>query len=147
MAATDTVSTIGSAALPAPSPVAPPPVAPSQLASDTATALPASSDRWPRVAAFLDAHFAEPITVQSLCRSVGVSRAELHRLCIAHLGHSAKRELTRRRMARAATLLRDSNRPIHRIAALCGYVEYQTFERRFKAYYRCSPGAFRRGFR
>ncbi|MFP4212232.1 MAG: hypothetical protein ACLFR8_13390 [Alkalispirochaeta sp.] len=36
---------------------------------------------------------------------------------------------------------------MHRIAALCGYVEYQTFERRFKAYYRCSPGAFRRGFR
>jgi len=123
------------------------PAVPSPHSAPAAAANPVSSDRWPRVAAFLDAHFAEPITVQSLCRSVGVSRAELHRLCIAHLGHSAKRELTRRRMARAASLLRDSDRPIHRIAALCGYVEYQTFERRFKAYYHRSPGAFRRDYR
>lgn len=99
--------------------------------------------RWARILAFIDAHYAEPITVQTLCRGVGVSRAELHRLCVRHTGHSVKKELTRRRMDRAALLLKDGDRPISRIAALTGYVEYQTFERQFRRYYGRTPGEFR----
>lgn len=100
-------------------------------------------DRWARILAFIDAHYAEPITVQSLCRAVGVSRAELHRLCVLHTGHSAKRELTQRRMERAALLLRDGDRPVSRIAALTGYLEYQTFERQFRRFFGRTPGEFR----
>lgn len=98
---------------------------------------------WQRVRAFLDAHFAEPIQVTTICRSVGISRAQLHRLSVAHLGHGPKVELTRRRMARAIELLRRDSLPVARIAPLVGYREYQTFERQFRRYFGRSPSAYR----
>lgn len=105
-------------------------------------------EQWSRVAAFLKAHFTEPITVEQMCRWVGVSRAGLRRLTIRRLGLSPKEVLTRLRMERAAVLLRGTTgsngagRPIHRVAALCGYREYQTFERQFRRYYGVTPSNF-----
>ena len=103
-----------------------------------------SDQAWRRVLAFLEAHSAEPIGVETVCRAVGVSRTQLHRLCRRHVGHSAKEELTRRRMARAADLLRSEDWPIARIAALTGYREYQTFARQFRAFHGLTPRDYRR---
>lgn len=109
----------------------------------TAVSPPGETGRWHRIDAFMEAHYSETMTVQSLCRTVGVSRAELHRLCVRYTGHSAKQELTRRRMERAAVLLREPDRHISRVAALCGYQEYQTFARQFQRYFGASPGTYR----
>lgn len=99
---------------------------------------------WARARAFMEAHYAEPITLDAICRTVGISRVQLHRLSRAHTGNTPKEELTRLRMNRAVALLADSDRPVHRIASLVGYREYQTFERQFVRYWNMTPTACRR---
>lgn len=107
-------------------------------------------EAWAQVTGFLNHHFAEPISVEQVCRWVGVSRASLHRLSVRKTGLSPKELLTRLRMERAATLLCEQNgpggeyRPVSRIAALCGYREYQTFERAFRRRYGVTPTEYRR---
>ena len=99
--------------------------------------------RWRRVRSFVEAHYCEPMTVDAICRATGTSRAELHRTFTLHADTSPMRYVTALRMQRAAQLLTDADRPIHRIAPLVGYREYQTFVREFGRRYGMSPRAFR----
>lgn len=98
---------------------------------------------WDRIDGFLEAHFCEPITIEDLCQAGNVSRMELYRLIKSRTDHSPKEFLTHLRMDHAKLLLADRQRPVSRVASLCGYREYQSFTRQFRRWFGMSPREFR----
>lgn len=101
-------------------------------------------DLWSRYEDFVTAGYGDPMTVEQIAHSLGMSRSSLHRLVRKHTGVSPKEHLTRLRMEAAQILLKDMDRPIYQVASLVGYQEYQSFERQFRTSFEMTPRAYRR---
>lgn len=52
--------------------------------------------------------------------------------------------LKEKRLQKAAALLKENNKPIHKIAATVGYADASTFIHAFKKAYRITPAKFRK---
>ena len=103
--------------------------------------------RDPYVAAALDAmhtDLAQPWTVASLARTVGLSRAAFAARFTDQVGEPAIRYLLALRMQRARTLLRDQRATVAAVAAQVGYQSDVAFAAAFKRESGGSPGAYRR---
>ena len=103
--------------------------------------------RDPYVAAALSAmhtDLAQPWTVASLARTVGLSRAAFAARFTNHVGEPAIRYLLALRMQRARTLLRDQRATVTAVAAQVGYQSDVAFAAAFKREVGSSPGAYRR---
>lgn len=88
---------------------------------------------------------ADPWTVQSLARAVGMSRSNFSARFHSLVGSSPLRYLTQLRMHRAANALRsDAGSSLAEVANQVGYEMESSFARAFKRHFRTSPGAFRR---
>lgn len=59
--------------------------------------------------------------VEDVAAALGVSRTRLDRLFAEKFARSVGKEIVRQRVARAKKLLRETDRPIKEIAALCGF--------------------------
>ncbi|SDL21568.1 AraC-type DNA-binding protein [Glycomyces sambucus] len=86
---------------------------------------------------------AEPWTVASLARRVGLSRAGFARRFTAAVGEPPMSYLTAWRLALAADRLRHDDTPVFRVAADVGYRSQFTFSTAFKRHYGASPLAYR----
>lgn len=82
--------------------------------------------------------------VAALAASAGVSRQHFARLFKRALGCGPKEFIVRARIEAAMVLLKNSDHPVKRVAALCGYADEFLFSRAFKRIAGCPPGAFRR---
>jgi AraC-like DNA-binding protein len=103
--------------------------------------------RDPYVAAALNAmhtDLAQPWTLASLARTVGLSRAAFAARFTDQLGEPAIRYLLSLRMQRARTLLRDQRATVATVAAQVGYRSDVAFAAAFKRETGGSPGAYRR---
>lgn len=88
---------------------------------------------------------ADPWTVESLGKAVGMSRSNLSARFQALVGTSPLKYLTQLRMHLAANALKDNAQlSLVEIASQVGYDTESSFGRAFKRYFRASPGAFRR---
>lgn len=87
---------------------------------------------------------AQPWTVASLAREVGMSRAGFSRRFLASVGESPMAYLTSWRLALAADRLRQDDVPVFRVAAEVGYTSPSTFSTAFKRHYGVSPLGYRR---
>ncbi|MDN3242196.1 AraC family transcriptional regulator [Glycomyces tritici] len=87
---------------------------------------------------------AQPWTVASLARRVGLSRAGFARRFTAVVGEPPMSYLTSWRLALAADRLRHSDAPVFRVAADVGYRSQFTFSTAFKRHYGDGPLAYRR---
>jgi LacI family transcriptional regulator len=97
-----------------------------------------------RAVAFIRQHACESITVADVAGAARITRRTLHNLCRKHLASDVSGLVRRERIARAKTLLLNSNRTITDIAAECGFVHYSRFYSLFGRMTGVTPGVYRR---
>ncbi|AFE08030.1 AraC family transcriptional regulator [Corallococcus coralloides DSM 2259] len=92
----------------------------------------------------MHARVADPWTVDMLARRVGMSRSGFAARFTDLVGASPLQYLARRRIARAAELLRDTTEKVETIAGRVGYESVPAFSRAFKRWQGTGPAAFRK---
>jgi AraC-like DNA-binding protein len=92
---------------------------------------------------FVDARYADPITVTDLAAAAGLSRAHFSRMFTRTFGESPSAYLQSRRLERAAALLRYTDRSVADICALVGFSSVGSFTTTFARVYGRPPAAYR----
>ncbi len=92
---------------------------------------------------FVDARYADPITVTDLAAAAGLSRAHFSRMFTRTFGESPSAYLQSRRLERAAALLRYTDRSVADICAMVGLSSVGSFTTTFARVYGRPPAAYR----
>lgn len=99
--------------------------------------------RDPAIAAavrYIEASYAEPLTVEGMARAAGMSRYHFSRRFRDATGHSPYRYLMAVRLERAAELLRRGRSSVIEVALSVGLSDPSRFARMFRARFGTSPG-------
>lgn len=88
--------------------------------------------------------FADPLTLDSIARAAGVSKAHLIRLFREHLGVTPARRLWEIRVEAGSRLLRETGLQVQEIADRCGFPSPYHFSRLIKQAHGVSPREYRR---
>jgi len=91
----------------------------------------------------MDRRYAEPLDVPGLAAVAHLSASQFGRVFKETFGETPHRYLQRRRVERAMTLLRQTDRPVTQVAWDVGFASLGTFSRTFSAIVGCSPSEFR----
>jgi len=94
----------------------------------------------------VDARYAEPLGVDDLARTAGLSRAHFSREFRRTFGESPHGYLLTRRLERAAALLRNTDRSVAEICFSVGLQSVGSFTSSFGRVYGRSPTAYRESF-
>lgn len=97
-----------------------------------------------RVRDAIDRASAEPLDVAALAQLAFMSEAHFTRTFRDTFGETPHRYLQRRRIERAMTLLRTTDRSVTDICIAVGFNSFATFSRTFRAIVGESPSSFRR---
>lgn len=92
---------------------------------------------------FVDARYADSITVEDLAAAAGLSRAHFSRMFSRTFGESPRAYLQSRRLERAAALLRYTDRSVADICVMVGLQSVGTFTTSFARVYGMPPAAYR----
>ncbi len=87
---------------------------------------------------YINAHLYEDLTVGRICEDCFLSRAQLNRLFKYATGTSVWQYITTKRLLQAKTLIRAGERPTD-VYEKCGFSEYSSFYRAYKAKFGNSP--------
>jgi AraC-like DNA-binding protein len=90
----------------------------------------------------VDRHYAEPLDLQVLATSAGVSKYHFLRCFTATYGLTPGAYLTQRRIERAQDLLRATNLTVTEVCRLVGYDSLGSFSSRFKVLVGVAPSAY-----
>ena len=93
-----------------------------------------------------DARYFEPLGVDDLAGAAGLSRAHFSREFRAAFGESPHAYLLTRRLERAATLLRTTDRSVADVCFSVGLQSVGSFTTSFTRTYGTSPQAYREAF-
>ncbi len=93
-----------------------------------------------------DYRYAERLGVNDMARAAGLSRAHFSRQFRGAFGEPPHAYLLTRRLERAATLLRNTDRSVSDICFSVGLRSVGSFTSSFTRAYRCSPTAYRASF-
>ena len=93
-----------------------------------------------------DARYFEPLTVDDLARAARLSRAHFSREFRREFGESPHAYLLTRRLERAASLLRATDRSVAEICFAVGLQSVGSFTSSFSRTYGISPSAYRAAF-
>jgi AraC-like DNA-binding protein len=93
-----------------------------------------------------DAHYMEPLTVEDLARAAGLSRAHFSREFRRAFGESPHVYLLTRRLERAASMLRGTDRSVADISIAVGLDSVGSFTTSFSRMFGRSPTAYRVAF-
>ena len=96
-----------------------------------------------RLADYIEAHLAQPITLGMLAQLACLSEFHLARMFRVSFGMPPSAWIARRRVELACTLLKTSNLPVQQIADLCGYADLSHLAHRFRAAMGTAPGRYR----
>lgn len=96
-----------------------------------------------RTQLYLDRHYTEPLTLDSIAQAMGVSKYHLDRVFLTGTGCTPMQYITRRRMARAQVLLASTDQSVQHIALQCGYNSYTYFTSVFRKNVGKSPREYR----
>jgi LacI family transcriptional regulator len=96
-----------------------------------------------RACRYLRDHAHEPLKVEAVARTAGVSRRGLERRFRRELGRSPHAEIQRLRLERARHMLRETPLPLSIVAERSGWSSVQRFMAVFKARTGQTPGRFR----
>jgi transcriptional regulator GlxA family with amidase domain len=105
--------------------------------------LHANQPKLAEVAQLMEANIEEPIGLDELAGYVGISRRQMERLFLTHLGCSPSRYYLKVRLERAQQLLKQTSCPIVEIAGMCGFVSAPHFSRCYRRYLGRAPMADR----
>jgi AraC-like DNA-binding protein len=92
---------------------------------------------------FVDARYAEQITVEDLAAAAGLSRAHFSRMFSRTFGESPRAYLQSRRLERAAALLRCTDRSVADICVMVGLQSVGSFTTSFARVFGKPPAAYR----
>jgi AraC-like DNA-binding protein len=92
---------------------------------------------------FVDARYAEAITVEDLAAAAGLSRAHFSRMFTRTFGESPHAYLQSRRLERAAALLRYTDRSVADICVMVGLQSVGSFTTSFARVFGKPPAAYR----
>lgn len=96
------------------------------------------------ILAYIDEHYAQPITVESISQAFRISTSSCYRILREQKQISPTSYIAQVRVEQAAYLLETTQEPVNRIFAQCGFESLQIFYRQFKNLKGTSPGAYRR---
>ena len=94
--------------------------------------------------AYMDEHFAEPITLSQAAEALGVSQSHLSREFVRQTGENPIHYLIKVRIEHAVRLLVSTDAALHEISRRCGFSDVNYFSKVFKKYMKIPPGEFRR---
>lgn len=100
-------------------------------------------ERMKAMLSFLEAHYAEELTLEQIAESASVSVTECMRCFRRSIGVSPIRFLKERRLQRTADMLRHTERSISEIAASCGFLDMSYFTKAFRQLYNVTPTVYR----
>lgn len=92
---------------------------------------------------YIDIHFTQDLTRDSIANTFGLNPAYISQLFKQITGNTFSNYLCTCRMSYAQKLLLSTQSPIKQIAVLCGYSEEVYFVRRFREVVGISPGRYR----
>jgi len=92
---------------------------------------------------WLEAHLTEKIVLDRLVAHIGYGRSRFFALFKAHSGLTPVEWVTRKRIDRAKSLLKDTGLTVREIAARCGFSAAVFFARVFTRYVGQSPSSWR----
>ena len=95
------------------------------------------------VQAYLENHFAENISLDSLSQQFGMSRRNLIRRFKQATGNPPKTYLQRLRIEKAKRLFEQTTHNVNEAMFAVGYTDVNTFRRIFKRHAGCLPSAYR----
>lgn len=98
---------------------------------------------WRRVQEYLHENYAQPVTRDSVARSLGLHPNYLSALCAKEGGVSFHQTLETIRIERAQHLLRHADLDLERIAQLCGFSSTAHFAKTFRRATSTTPGRYR----
>ncbi len=84
-------------------------------------------------------------TPKAMADACFMSESYFRKIFTTHIGEAPKSYITRMQMQQAATMLMNEQTPITDIATYCGFTDFSTFYRNFKAVYGVSPSNYRAG--
>jgi two-component system, response regulator YesN len=93
---------------------------------------------------YIDHHFTEPLSLESIAKRFYISREYLCRSFKLFAGENISDYITKRRMEKSHALVLQKKYEIKDIATIVGYNDIAYFYRVFKKYYGCTPGDLRR---
>lgn len=96
-----------------------------------------------RVRDRIDRDFAQPLNVEELARGAHVSAGHLSRRFRDEYGESPYSYLMTRRIERAMTLLRMTEKPVTEVCMEVGFTSLGTFSTRFKELVGVAPSVYR----
>ena len=88
---------------------------------------------------FLSRHYVEPITLDRLCKQVGLNKLSLTSGFRQLFGMSVYDCLQKERMERAYELLQDEDYTVARVAEAVGYSHHCSFSTAFRSAFGCTP--------
>jgi AraC-like DNA-binding protein len=94
----------------------------------------------------MDARYADPLTVADLAAVAGASPAHFSREFRKAFGETPHQYLLTRRLERAATLLRTTDRTVADICCLVGLASVGSFTTSFRRVYGLTPTDYRRRY-
>ncbi|MDY3052528.1 MAG: AraC family transcriptional regulator [Ndongobacter sp.] len=105
--------------------------------------VPLLAEPFEQAKSYLQNHYAQPLSIQQIAASLGITRAALCLQFKKRLGISPHQYLTKLRLDAARQALCETDFPIDEIAASHGLRDRAYFSRVFKHHFGLSPGAFR----
>lgn len=99
-----------------------------------------------RIKKYIDEHFTEPITLQSISKALYISPYYLSHVFKEMSGYSPMQYLLRRRIGEAQTLLITTNYSITMIAGMVGYDTHSYFNSQFTKHVGMSPMKYRQNY-
>ena len=101
------------------------------------------SEVFSAVMTFINDHFREEISLDSVAEFAGFSRYYFSRSFRQQTGYSFKEYLRRKRVEAAADLMARTGLPVRDIAAGCGFGSIASFNRAFRETKGCTPSQYR----
>lgn len=93
-----------------------------------------------RLTGYIDAHLADSLKVEDLCRASGLTTAQLSRLFSLYQGETAVAYVLNRRLTVARTLVEQQHASLVEVAYLTGFSSQAHFTAAFKAKWGTTPG-------
>lgn len=99
-----------------------------------------------KVLRYIDEHYKEELTIDSICAEVSFSKYYFCKIFKAHTGQTLHQYLTEYRINKSKEILTYSKLPIHAVALEVGYKNTLTYSRCFKQYTNMTPSEYREAF-
>jgi len=87
---------------------------------------------------YIEENMAQVISIDEICRALFITKSHLHHLFMRHMHISPKKFILQKRLSTAQQAIRAGAKPTN-VYQMCGFSEYSTFYRAYKAYFGHKP--------